>query len=194
MIALIQSPRSMETLPLTTLPSERSEASKGYQRVQNEGFIDESLVLAVIAKGPYERTYVKAEDMVLSSSVDDYAGWALPVASPFRDLARLEVSAPQGESVPLRQPAAPSLEGVRRISEEGLEEPHQGSHRWWLLGVSGAMTCMILSLTLLSLAQRTEIEKSIAGYIPMPPKMEQKVVPTEKREVQPALVKVLAGE
>ncbi len=184
----------METLPLTTLPSERSEASKGYQRVQTEGFVDESLVLAVISKGPYERTYVKPEDMVLSSSEDDYAGWALPVASPFREFARRETVASVEEAAPVRTPAAPTLKGRLGNSEPGIAEPHRGKHRWWLFGISGAMTCTILSLTLLSLAQRTEIEKAMAGYTAIPPKMEEKVVVKEYREAQPALVNVLPGE
>lgn len=176
----------MDTHTLTPLPSEISEDAKGYRRVFSEGFVDESVVLSVIAKGPYERVYVKPEEMVLSSSEDDYAGWSLPVPSPFRTF--LEVSNPQAPAE-AKLPAPPSLNGIRKFSEPGLEEPHCGNHRWWIFAMSGAMTCGIFSLTLLSLAQRSSLRDAMAGYMPAARKAAVMEVAKERKDV-PAVVRV----
>ncbi len=181
----------MDILPLAPFPCEKSEQATGYRRVHGEGFVDEAVVLSVIAKGAYDRVYVRPEEMVLSSSEDDFAGWALPVASPFRSMTDVPVRLSVVET---RLPAAPSLDGVRKFSEPGLDEPHRGSHRWWLFGMSGAMTCGILSLTLLSLAQRANVQEVIAGYTSSPRKAQPAAFVTSQPEVQPALVRVLPLE
>ncbi len=177
----------MDTLPLTPLPSETPDDARGYRRTFNEGFVDESVVLSVIAKGPYERVYVKPEDMVLSSSEDDYAGWSLPVPSPFRTL--LDVQSPEVATAP-KLPAAPSLDGIRKFSEPGIAEPHRGNHRWWLFAISGAMTCGILSLTLLSLAQRESLRDAMAGYMTAPRQAPFTEIATKEPLVAPAVVSV----
>ena len=156
----------MDILPLNPLPAETSESAKGSRQLQSEGFVDEAVVRSVLMKGAYERVYVKPEEMVLSSSEEDYAGWALPVSSPFRDL--IDEQAPS-VSAEIRQPAAPSLKSERAAaaaSEAGISEPYTGAHRWWLFGISGAMTCAILSLTLLSLAQRGNSRDLAEGHVP----------------------------
>lgn len=153
----------MDSQTLTPLPSEITDENTGYRRVYTEGFVDESAILSVIANGPYERIFVKPEEMVLSSSEDDYAGWSLPVPSPFRSM--LDVSNPAPVAM-ARKPAPPRLDGIPSLSEPGIAEPHRGNHRWWLFGVSGAMTCGIFSLTLLSLAQRSSLKDAMAGYMP----------------------------
>lgn len=178
----------METLPLTPLPLETSEDAKGYRRIQNEGFLDEAVVRAVVDRGAYERVFVKPEEMVLSSSEDDFAGWALPVASPFRGLMELENQA--SVAAPARQPAPPVLD--ERFPEPGLAEPHTGGHRWWLFGLSGAMTCAILSLTLVSLAQRNHLREVVDGYVPAPPASSVPAGIAEKPKAsQPALTSVI---
>lgn len=181
----------MDNLPLTPLPSETSDDAKGYRRVFSDGFVDESVVLSVIAKGPYERVYAKPEDMVLSSNEDDYAGWALPVPSPFRTL--LGVANPE-PTTDTKLPAPPSLKGIRKFSEAGLDEPHRGNHRWWLFALSGVMTCGIFSLTLLSLAQRSSLREAMTGYMPIPRKTEVSEIATKERDSAPALVKILPSE
>lgn len=155
---------SMETLPLAPLPSDYHEKKRSREYCGSESFIDEAVVLGVIAKGPYDRVYVKPEDMVLASSEDDYAGWALPVASPFRKMV-----SESGENIdqPVRVPAPPSAP-LDSSFEAGISEPYRGGHRWWMFGISGAMACGILSLTLLSLAQRTSIRDIAEGYMPAP--------------------------
>lgn len=180
----------MDTLSLAPFPCERSEEATGFRRVRNEGFVDESVILAHLAKGVYDRAYVQREDMVLSSSEDDYAGWALPVASPFRAMVDL----PPPISLEARLPAAPTFGSSVKFLESGLSEPHQGAHRWWLFGLSGALTCGFLSLTLLSLAQRTVLPDAMAGEMPSVRVTEPIVKSTFGQESQPALVKVAAKD
>jgi hypothetical protein len=175
----------MNSSSLTPLPFENSDEAMGYRRVVTEGFVDESVVLAVIAKGTYERIYVQHEAMVLSSSGDDYAGWALPVPSPFRDLLDVKTPAAPAEQ---RLPGAPETNASREFYEPGLADPHNGTHRWWLFGVSGAMTCGILSLTLLSLAQRGNVEQSMAGYMPSARIQATELAAEKPRLPEPALV------
>lgn len=182
----------MDTLSLTPMPFENSAEARGYRRVRNEGFVDEAVVLAVIAQGPYERIFVKSEDMVLASNENDFAGWALPVASPFRDFLDIETPAPAAAEIKL--PGTPSLDGMRKFYEPGLSEPHQGKHRWWLIGLSGALTCSILSLTLLNLVQHSGIEAPTADYTSPQRKIETVKIVSKEREVAPALVKVLSGK
>lgn len=186
----------MDTLSLSPLPSEFSKNAKGYQRIRNEGFVDESVVLALLAKDTFERVYPKPEEMVLSSSPDDFAGWALPVESPFRRMVEVEAAAenrpmPDGE---IRHAAAPMLPGKLESSEPGISEPHRGNHRWWLFGVSGAMCCAIFAMMLLSLAQRAIIAGTIADYTPVIPNFTQDEIIVEEPEVGPALVDVTVGQ
>ncbi len=181
----------MDTLPLNPLPFENSHVAKAHRRILSEGFVDESVVLSVIARGPYERVYVQPEGMVLSSSEDDYAGWALPVPSPFRRL--LDVTTPPPAAA-VRQPAPPTLNGIRKFSEPGIAEPHSGIHRWWLFGISGAMTCGIFSLTLLSLAQRSSLAESIAGPMPAMRNAVHIEMTASEPEIPAAVVRAAAGE
>jgi len=181
----------MDTLTLPPLPSEIPDDAKGYRRAYNEGFVDESVVLSVIAKGPYERAYVKPEDMVLSSSEDDFAGWFLQVPSPFRNL--LNVQDPAAATEP-RLPAAPSLDGMGKFSEPGIEEPHSGNHRWWVFGMSGALTCGIFSLTLLSLAQRSSLHDAMAGYMAAARDATAVKVAVKETEAASSVVRVNTGD
>ncbi|MFD2255364.1 hypothetical protein ACFSSA_01630 [Luteolibacter algae] len=152
----------MEILSLNPLPSEKSASAKGYQRIESQGFVDDDVVLSVIAKSAYTRAYPKPEEMALSSCEDDFAGWSLPVASPFREMLDIKANSENPEP---RLPGAPTIDFPNR--ETGLDHPHSGSHRWWLFGISGALTCGILSLTLLNLAQRTGSQDKITTYVPV---------------------------
>jgi len=170
----------MDTLPLLPLPVENREKAGVHRRFRSEGFVDEALVSGVIARGAYERVFVKPEGMVLSSSEDDYAGWALPVPSPFRGMRETQAAAPV-------TPPAPAP------SEAGIETPYAGGHRWWLFGACGAITCGILALTLLSLAQREEIRGIAAGYLPVQAKPEAPASPPAESSAAPALTGTQPG-
>ncbi|MFK7851774.1 MAG: hypothetical protein AB8D78_12430 [Akkermansiaceae bacterium] len=155
----------MTSLPLHPLPAETSEQATENRRILEEGFIDEAVVRSVVDRGIYERVYAKSEDMVLSSDENDYAGWSLPVRSPFRQMVASENSGPKE---PVRQPTPPALEKPQALDgeEPGISEPYTGTHRWWLFGISGAMSCALLSLTLMILAERDHASEIVDGYVP----------------------------
>lgn len=140
----------MNTLPLAPLPSETSEESNQFRRIDSAGFIDEQVVSRVIAGGAYERTSLPPSEMVLCASGDDYAGWMLPVKSPFREMINEDLIAA----------AAPRLPEAPRQHQEadpGIDTPYLGGHRWWLFGISGAMACGIMALTIFSLSPRHDM-------------------------------------
>ena len=51
------------------------------------GFIDEALVQEMVIRNVYQRQSVNTEQMALSSSEDDYAGWNLPLRASFGQAA-----------------------------------------------------------------------------------------------------------
>ena len=63
-VALTQSSGSLDH------PQERS--------LRLEGFVDEGVVRSMVSNGAYQRSTGGAEELVLSSTEDDFAGWNLP--------------------------------------------------------------------------------------------------------------------
>lgn len=175
----------MDTLPLLPLPAENREKSGIHRPLGGEGFVDEAMVSRVIARGVYDRVFVKSEELVLSSSEDDYAGWALPVPSPFRGMREFQAPAP----TPVRHPTPP----VPADSETGIERPYAGGLRWWLFGTAGAMICGLLSLTLLHLAHRADVHGIAAGSMSMPIDAAAPGPSAPEPPVQPTLTRAQAG-
>lgn len=68
----------MDTLSFHPLPFEFRENGGGSRRFTGEGFVDEGVVSAMIARGVYGRVRDQHASLVLSSSEEDYAGWDLP--------------------------------------------------------------------------------------------------------------------
>jgi hypothetical protein len=177
----------MNTLPLAPLPSETSKERRTHRHAGGEGFVDEQVVSSVIARGAYERIHVQPEGMVLSTSGDDYAGWVLPVVSPFRVMTKEPSASPTAS----RLPGSPTL---RRDTEPGIDEAYQGGHRWWLFGMSGAMTCSIMALTIFSLAQRHDMTRMPPSPISAAESQKAPAVAEKKTVHQPALTSVLPAE
>lgn len=68
----------MKTVALPPMTAE-SGVTVGINRFPfSEGFVDEAVVSAMIARGVYGWVTKQSEGLVLSSSADDYAGWAMP--------------------------------------------------------------------------------------------------------------------
>jgi len=177
----------MNTLPLAPLPSETSEESHEFRRIGCEGFIDEQAVSRVIARGAYDRTSAQPTGMILSASGDDYAGWMLPVKSPFREMT-------DQQPAPMTAQRLPQPPTLRREAEPGIDTPYQGGHRWWVFGMSGAMTCVIMALTILSLAQRHDMAGLTIAPIPAVNGQEVPAAAVKKPAFQPTLTTVLPGE
>lgn len=177
----------MKTLPLSPLPSDDREEKRIFRRIESEGFIDEQVVSRVIALGAYDRSTSMPNGMVLSSSRDDYAGWAPPIESPFRNMTNIVPAA----STPARMPKSPSLGNAPDV---GIDTPYKGGHRWWLFGVSGAITCCIMALTILGLTQRNDIAEMTSAPFPAQKWHGNPAVTGKQSASQPALTKVLPAE
>jgi hypothetical protein len=163
------------------LPRETNDENNGSRRFDSEGFIDEQALSRVIARGAYDRTGQQPAGMALSASGDDYAGWMLPVKSPFRGM-----TGGQTASAPQRLPLPPTL---HKGSEPGIDPAYQGGHRWWLFGMTGALTCGIMALTLFSLAPREEMPGM--AIVPAGGQREMQEDSRSKPDFTPSLSKVL---
>lgn len=176
----------MNTLPLAPLPSETSEQSNEYRRIRSEGFIDEQAVSGVIARGAYDRNNALPAGIALPASGDDYAGWMLPVMSPFRQMSERRKIAMTAH----REAAPPAL---RKVAEPGIDSAYLGGHRWWLFGMSGAMTCGVMALTIFSLVQRHGGAGSMSAPVTAADRHELPAA-VENPAFQPSLTTVLPAE
>lgn len=68
----------MDILSYRALLSESQESGGVPRRLPGEGFVDEAVVSAMIARGVYGRAFDQHGSLALSSNEDDYAGWHLP--------------------------------------------------------------------------------------------------------------------
>jgi hypothetical protein len=103
-----------------------------------DGFVDESVILALLSGPVVSRRRPDPGHLVLAADELDFAGWRLSPGLPRHTT----------EAAPVRRPAPPVLE------EPGLGEPHHGAHRWWLAGLAGVLSTLVVSLLLISLASR----------------------------------------
>ena len=131
----------MTMLSLSPLPSLRDDALEDRALPAEDGFVDDAVVLALVT-GADRRRMEDEVAWLLSADDRDFAGWgciapaAVPEAAPDQ-----------------RRAAAPEL------AESGLGEPHRGSHRWWLAGLAGAVTTLLASALLLTLATRQQVKE-----------------------------------
>jgi len=139
----------MPPLNLRPLPLHPAgEPSRAADEERGAGFVDDAVILAIVAGPPATRQGPLAANPALAASEMDFAGWRLPAAPP----------------------AAASQPGARRaappaIEEPGIGEPHRGSHRWWLAGLAGATSTLLFSALLLTLASRTRPEDERVSII-----------------------------
>lgn len=138
----------MNRLKLTVLPSNRAENDLDLPVMEREGFVDDAVVLALVAGPIQSRPLVDHRDLVLPADDMDFAGWSLSDSLPLRSIQR---PTPFSEALD-RRPAPPTLE------EPGLGDPHRGTHRWWLAGLAGALSTLLFSVLLLSLSNRGHLE------------------------------------
>jgi hypothetical protein len=135
----------MTSLRLSPLPSIRLEEDSPSLQMEREGFVDEAVVAALVSGPQCGRSAPHPEDLVLAVDDMDYAGWQLSPASPFRGA---EVP-PQVVDAIMRRAQPPV------VDEPGIGIPHLGNHRWWLAGLAGAMSTLLFSVLLLTLATRS---------------------------------------
>lgn len=160
----------MNRLKLTVLPSNRADSDMDSSVMEREGFVDDAVVLALVAGPVQPRVLADQRDLILPADDMDFAGWSLSTALPLRSI---QGPTPFSERLD-RQPALPTLE------EPGLGSPHQGNHRWWLAGLAGALSTLLFSLLLLSLSNRGHLEIQGISIIPKPAAQPAPVVPPAK--------------
>lgn len=146
----------MNLKTLSPLPSQRSDEDSRAFDMERDGFVDDEVILALVAGPTSPRPTGAGSDLVLAADDMDFAGWSLPSALPSH-AARTEIS-------PERRPAPPELQ------EPGIGEPHRGSHRWWLAGLAGALSSMIFTLVLIAISNRPAPDVNVITVIRPQPK------------------------
>ena len=128
----------MNLLNLRPLPSALPDESFGGLQKERDGFVDDAVVFSLLAGSSAPRQLGKIhENLALPADDLDFAGWCLSSAPPVR-----------ATEIVRARPAPPV------IDESGIGVPHQGSHRWWLAGMAGALSTLLISFLLLSLSER----------------------------------------
>jgi hypothetical protein len=134
----------MTRLNLSPLPSFRRDEASAASIRDREGFVDDSVVFALVAGPSVSRPMPEPAHLALSTDDTDFAGWRL---SPFQRLGQTERNDTLRDE--RAQRAAPPT-----LDEPGLGEPHRGEHRWWLAGLAGVLSTLLFSVLLLSLSAR----------------------------------------
>lgn len=137
------------------LPSPRLDAASA-PPPSREGFVDDEVVLALVAGKREDRALTDSKDLALAVD-EDFAGWYLEMSS-FSHPRQVAQS-----SVEIRRAAAPEL-------EPGLGEPHQGAHRWWIAGFAGALCTLLFSALLFSLSNQAGGDPEGISIIRVPAK------------------------
>ena len=150
----------MNRTRLTMLPSQRYDNPSEMPVMERDGFVDDAVVLALLAGPIQTRQLADSGDLVLSADDMDFAGWELSRSLPRH--ATEAVYRPKENAI--RRAAPPELE------EPGLGEPHRGNHRWWLAGLAGALSTMLFSVLLLSLSSRDAADSEDFSVIRLPAK------------------------
>ena len=127
----------MTRLNLSPLPRIYRDESALPQAGERVGFVDDDVVMALLAGPSTSRSSPVAEDLVLAADLD-FAGWCLSTSlSPVMSEASLTV--PESD---IRRPAPPVLE------EPGIGETYRGAHRWWLAALAGVLFTLLASFLL----------------------------------------------
>ena len=154
----------MNLNPFTTLPSTRFSNPSEMPVLERDGFVDDSVVQAILAGPVAPRQVWNPGDLVLAADEMDFAGWQLSHRLP--DFEQIQAALPAAPQP--RRAAPPVLE-----EEPGLGEPHRGTHRWWLAGLAGAFTMLLFSLLLFSLSQHEKLEAEGLSTAPLPAASQQ---------------------
>jgi hypothetical protein len=114
------------------------------------GFVDEAIVAAMISAPFPARVAPVASDLALGACEEDFAGRAVPRSKPV---------------IPCK------------AVEPGLEAPHAGGHRWWILGLAGGGCTLLFSFLLMTMAWPPvpvePVQPRVAAPLPMENKSDQ---------------------
>lgn len=127
------------SLQLSPLPSVRKQDDSQALFLETVGFVDEEAVAAMVSRPFQTRSVPVPEDLVLSLDDMDFAGWHHTSKTPSK---RSPEVPPEVISAIVRRSAPP----VESLETEPVEEP--AITRWWLAGLAGALTTLLVSVIL----------------------------------------------
>lgn len=160
---------------LSPLPRQNSDVDRGESDLQRDGFVDDEVILALVAGPSASRPQANPQDLALAADEMDFAGWSLPAELPLPPVT--------SETLTQRRAAPPELE------EPGIGEPHRGSHRWWLAGLAGALSTMIFTMVLIAISNRPAPSVDVITLIRPQPKAQN----LPKSESTPKLTPEITG-
>jgi hypothetical protein len=131
----------MTPLNLRPIPITRLDPSRESRVVECDGFVDDAVILSLLMGPVIQPTLAPGRDLLLTADEMDFAGWRLNSRLPTR-----------ATQAPARRAGPPVLE------ETGIGRAHTGAHRWWLAGVVGTFSTMLIALLLFSLGNRNTKE------------------------------------
>lgn len=129
-------------LHVAPFPAARFETTAEARPQLPDGFVDDEVIASLLAPPRNSRLSSAPSDLVLSSDENDFAGWSVQSASPFRVIAEKQ------DFIVART--------LSETADPGIGEPHRGGHRWWIAAVTSAASALLLSFLFTSLADRSE--------------------------------------
>jgi hypothetical protein len=162
-------PLQVSPLQVSQLPFVRSEGNTHSVMMEQDGFVDEAVVNAMVSKPMGRRSMAKPSDMVLSAEELDFAGWDFPVAAVER--------VPKPVAVPVAMIVRPvEADKVAPLKLSRAREQHpENTGRWWLAGLLGVIATIVFSLVLLKII-------APAAFKVTPPVVEE-VAPPQNAEI-----------
>lgn len=137
--------------------------------MEQDSFVDEAVVNAMVSKPMGRRSMAKPSDMVLSAEELDFAGWDFPVAAVER------VPKPiAGPTAMVARPVEADKVAPLKLSRARELQP-ENTGRWWLAGLLGVIATIVFSLILLKII-------APAAFKVTPPAVEE-VAPPQNAEI-----------
>jgi hypothetical protein len=148
----------MNPLTLNPLPGLRSGDDFSSAQMEREGFVDEAVVTAMLARPYMKRSVAYPEDLALAADDQDFAGWSLPTPTTFRDTGFPS----QAASVIAQPVAAPAA------AEPEEDQPQSGNLLWWLAGLACVLSVVFFSAVLFTFTPQSEAPSIKKGSPPAP--------------------------
>lgn len=133
----------MQPLRVSQLPFVRMESNPHSVTNEQDGFVDEAVIHAMVHQPTHRRSLGRSSDMVLSAEDLDFAGWNFPTMAVERPSTTVLHSEPVKEEAPFSAPL--------KFSHHLAEPMPEGKSYWWIAGIAGIITAIVLSLILLKL-------------------------------------------
>lgn len=140
-------------LPVAPLPSTVASDPASRHAPLPDGFVDEDAIAHLLFPAQTERLAPSFGDLALSADEGDFAGWAIPSVSPFREIAE-------------KQELEKALELPE--TEPGIGVPHRGGHRWWIAAVAGTSAALIMSGFFTTRSQRSDSSGEFFNWLSTP--------------------------